>query len=202
MAEAAAARGLVVPLAMGEVVEASTTHIRAVARTAFEPPPFGSFVRSVAQGRTTYAVVSHAAHTPLDPSRRAVPLGRPWEELLREHPQIAELLVTEFDGLIVAYAVDGELYAWLPPTPPRVHDFVYACGDDEVASLTEDLSFVRTLAAGGSPLTDELVAAAIRCAAAVRDEPRAFLVRAGREVAALFRQDYERARSILRRCTV
>jgi hypothetical protein len=80
-----------------------------------------------------------------------------------------------------------------------VHDFALACTSREIVELTEDLSFIRTLGACGLPVAAELVAAAIRDASAQRDDRRAFLVRAGREVADLYRQDYEQASAIIRR---
>jgi hypothetical protein len=66
-------------------------------------------------------------------------------------------------------------------------------------ALTGDLSFIRTLASSGLQASGELIAAAIRFAADARPDRRAFLLRAGREVADLYRQDYDQARSILRR---
>jgi hypothetical protein len=188
---------------LGEIVEASTTVWRAVAPRTFEAPAFGSFVKTSDGSRTTYGVVSHVQHASIDPSRKAIPLGRSWEELEREQPQVRELLTTEFDAICVAFAEDGrDVLAYLPPIPPRVHDFVEACSPDEIVELTDDLSFVRTLGATGLPVVGELIAAAIRGAAAHRADTRAFLVRAGREVADLFRQDYEQASSIIRRIRV
>lgn len=187
------------PLAIGEIVEASTTRFRAVATEAFSPPAFGAFVRTASDDRTAYGVVCHVEHTSVDPSRRAMPLGRTWEELRREQPQVLELLTTEFDAITVAFADGGAVHPYLPPVPPRVHDFVGVCQPEEILALTEDLSFVRTLGSSGLAVAPELVAAAIRGAAEHRPDERAFLLRAGREVADLYRADYERACSILRR---
>lgn len=185
---------------IGEIVEASTTRFRAVAVEAFAPPAFGAFVRTASEGRTTYGVVCYVEHTSVDPTRRAVPLGRTWDELRREQPQVLELLTTEFDAISAAFAEDGgSVRPYLPPVPPRVHDFVGPCEAGEVRALTEDLSFVRTLGSSGLAVAPELVAAAIRGAAASREDEGAFLLRAGREVADLYRADYERACSILRR---
>jgi hypothetical protein len=188
---------------MGEIVEASTTVWRAVAPRTFEAPAFGSFVKTSDGSRTTYGVVAHVEHSSIDPSRKAIPLGRTWDELRREQPQVLELLTTEFDAICVAFAEEASgIRAYLPPLPPRVHDFVEACDAAEIVELTEDLSFVRTLGACGLPVVAELIAAAIRGAALHRTDERAFLVRAGREVADLFRQDYEQASSIIRRIRV
>jgi hypothetical protein len=185
---------------LGEIVEASTTRLRAVAPQTFAAPAFGSFVKTSDQKRTTFGVVAHVEHASIDPSRRAIPLGRSWDELEREQPQVLELLTTEFEAICVAFAeLDEPVRAYLPPSPPRVHDFVHACEPAEIIELTEDLTFIRTLGACGLPVAAELVAAAIRGAADHRADKRAFLVRAGREVADLYRQDYEQASSIIRR---
>jgi hypothetical protein len=188
---------------LGEIVEASTTVWRAVAPRTFEAPAFGSFVKTSDGSRTTYGVVSHVQHASIDPSRKAIPLGRSWDELMREQPQVRELLTTEFDAICVAFAEESDaIHAFLPPLPPRVHDFVEACTSDEVVELTEDRSFIRTLGASGLPVVGELIAAAIRAAAMHRPDQRAYLVSAGREVADLFRMDYELASSIIRRIRV
>ncbi|MEX2394211.1 MAG: hypothetical protein WD826_07005 [Actinomycetota bacterium] len=193
----------------GEIVEASTTRLRAVAPRAFEAPAFGSFVRTSDNARIVYGVVSHVEHASIDPSRRAIPLGRTWDELRREQPQVLELLTTEFEAICVAFAEpagwseatpsEARIHAYLPPIPPRIHDFVEPCAPDEINALTDDLSFIRTLGATGLPVVGELIAAAIRSAAVHRADTEGFRVRAGREVADLFRQDHELMLSIIRR---
>ncbi len=187
---------------LGEIVEASTTRLRAVAPRTFEAPAFGSFVRTTDGRRTTFGVVSHVEHASIDPSRRAIPLGRSWEELEREQPQVRELLTTEFEAICVAFEEGDGVHAFLPPLPPRVHDFVEACTPQEIVELTDDLGFVRTLGACGLPVVGELLAASIRAAAAHRSDPHGFVVRAGREVADLFRQDHEQAMAIIRRIRI
>lgn len=188
---------------LGEIVEASTTRLRAVAPRTFEAPAFGSFVKTTDGYRTTFGVVSHVEHASIDPSRRAIPLGRSWEELEREQPQVRELLTTEFEAICVAFSEgDQGVCAFLPPLPPRVHDFVEACGTDEITELTDDLGFIRTLGASGLAIVGELIAASIRSAAAHREDPHAFVVRAGREVADLFRMDHEQAMAVIRRIRV
>jgi hypothetical protein len=184
---------------IGEIVEASTTRFRAVASETFAPPAFGSFVKAISDGRTTFGVVAHVEHASVDPSRRAVPLGRTWEEIHRDHPQVLELLTTEFEAISVAFSEAGLMQAFLPPVPPRVHEFVDVCGVGEIRELTDDLTFVRTLGTCGLGVAGELVAAAIRGAAAAREGDRTFLLRAGREVADLYRQDYEQACAVIRR---
>jgi len=187
---------------LGEIVEASTTQFRAVATETFSPPAFGSFVRTTDGERTTYGVVAHVEHASVDPSRKAIPLGRTWEQLEREQPQVRELLTTEFQALCIAYRDgwhDGPVHHFLPPVPPRVHDFVDACEPPEIVELTDDLVFIRTLGASALLVAGELIAAAVRGAAEHHPDLNGFLVRAGREVADLYRGDYEQATAILRR---
>jgi hypothetical protein len=92
-----------------------------------------------------------------------------------------------------------------------VHDFVFEAGPDEVNTLTADFEFLRLLAHINSVPTDELIAAAIRQAARARstsdnefenvdnslsDE---YLVEAGRAISQLFRSDYDRMISIVKK---
>lgn len=153
-----------------------------------------------------YALVFAASTSSLEPNRRPSALGFADEdELSREQPQIFELLRTEFSGLLVAYSEgDGKpLRRHLPPRPPRIHSRVYPCDADEIRALTDDLSFLRVIllpsggALPGVP-ADELAAACLRQARDVSFDDRAFLLRAGKTLAALLAEDYDRLQAILR----
>ncbi len=153
----------------------------------------------------TFALVYDACTTSLEPSRRPSALGFADEDEIRsEQPQIFELLRTEFSGLLIAYA-PGEgkpLRRHLPPTPPRIHSRVYPCSPEEVRALTADLSFLRGVllpsggVLGGVP-TDDLAAACLRGAREAHPDDGAFLLRAGRALASLLAEDYERLQAIL-----
>ena len=154
----------------------------------------------------TYALVYGANTASLEPNRRPSALGFADEDELRaQQPQIFELLRTEFSGLLIAYSPgDGKsLRRHLPPKPPRIHSRVYLCDDGEVRALTEDLSFLRGLllpsggALGGVP-TDELVAACLRGAREAQVNDHAFLLRAGKTLATLLAEDYDRLQAILK----
>jgi hypothetical protein len=81
-----------------------------------------------------------------------------------------------------------------------VHYSVYECTDEELASFTETTDFFRTLLFAYQIPSDELLAATIRAAARARQaNERTYLVQAGREVAALLKDDYDRLTAILRR---
>jgi hypothetical protein len=184
---------------IGEVVAASTTRFRAVASVVFEPPRFGSFVKVSSANGLTYGVVSDVETASFDSSRRAMAFGMPWEQLVREQPQIVELLQTEFHTVVIGYGDGDSLHHYLPPYPPRLHDFVSRCAPTEVAALTNSLEFVRTLAGLRDAPVHELVAAAIREASLARGRDESFVNEAARAVAELFKDEYELAMSIVRR---
>ena len=184
---------------IGEVIQASTTRFRAIATKVFEPPRFGSFVKVSSTVGTVYGVVASVETASFDSARRAMAFGMPWEQLLREQPQLMELIQTEFETAVIGYGEDGSLHHYLPPYPPRLHDFARPCEPTEVAALTDSLEFVRTLAALRDAPVHELVAAAIREASLSRGRDDAFVADAARAVAELFKDDYDVAMSIVRR---
>ncbi|MCL5291600.1 MAG: hypothetical protein M1548_03600 [Actinobacteria bacterium] len=186
---------------IGEVIEASTTRFRAQREELDNPPAFGSFVK-VPSGPdiTSYAIVYNVYETSIDASRRPMAMGLTEEELKAQQPQIFEMIRLEFEAAIVGFKDQGgAVKAYLPPWPPRIHAFVGACGPEEVISLTEDLDFIRAINALPGLPTDELIAAAVRVAYQNRDCDAEFLVKAGQEIAIMLKEEYERARSILRR---
>ena len=184
---------------IGEVVQASTTRFRAIASKVFSPPRFGSFVKVTSADGQTYGVVAGVETASFDSARRAMAFGMPWEELIREQPQLMELIQTEFDAVVIGYGAGGSLHHFLPPYPPRLHDFVSPCTPTEVAALTDSLEFVRTIAAMRDAPVHELVSAAIREASLARGRDDTFLSEAARAVAELFKDDYDLAMSIVRR---
>lgn len=186
---------------IGEVIEASTTRFRAQREQLEGPPAFGSFVRvPFGEGITAYAIIYNVYETSLDPTRRPIALGLTEERLRVEQPQIYEMLRLEFEAAIVGFKdLGGAINAYLPPWPPRIHSFVEECSPDEVMALTEDLDFIRSVNALPGLPADELIAAAVRSAYRNRDCDQSFLIKAGQEIALMLKDEYERARSILRR---
>ena len=88
-------------------------------------------------------------------------------------------------------------YQHLPPRPPQVHQAVYQCDRAEVISFTEELDWLRTLLQVSGVPTESLAAAAIRDVYSLRDLDRDWLIRAGRMVSVLLKDDYDRLRMIL-----
>lgn len=188
---------------IAEVIEASTADFVAQAYTLNEAPAFGSFV-VVREGDTEIVgVVSQVTTGSIEPGRRPVPRGRneaTADDVYKHNPELPELLRTEFTSTIVGFRDGTAFRNYLPPCPPRIHAFVYPCPPKTVVAFTEALDFIRPLlSAQPGPLTDELVAAAIRQAGAARPDDYRFCVAAGKELACLLASDIPRLTGILRR---
>jgi hypothetical protein len=183
---------------IGEVIGSSNTEFIAESALLHDSPPFGSFIK-IQSRETIYAVVFNAYTHSLEPNRLAIAYHRSEQELRDEQPQIFELLKTKFEAVIIGYESDGVIRHHLPPQPPRLHSFVYACQPIEVRRLTSQFKFFRFLLGVEKAPRDELIAGAIRAANDVRKGERAFLVQAGKELLRLIGDDYEMLASILQR---
>ena len=102
------------------------------------------------------------------------------------------------DALPICLVENGVTHQYLPPRPPRVHSFVYACNSEETASFTSQLDLLRRLLNSGAPHSDEIVGACIRQAAPSHGEPAEFLALACRALAVELSADVARLNSILR----
>jgi hypothetical protein len=194
---------------IGEVIEATTTGFTAGAYELLAAPPFGALVRAQARsaGAAVYGLVYDIRTGSKEPGGRALVRGRTYSgrdlydaEIYHEHPDLAEVLQTEFSAITVGFVEDGDIFQFLPAQPPPVHYSVYECAGDELVRFTEQTDFFRTLLFAYQIPSDELLAAVIRAATRARiGDEHAYLVRAGREVASLLKDDYDRLTAILRR---
>jgi hypothetical protein len=148
-----------------------------------------------------YGVVCSAETTSIEPGRRPIARGREEaeeEDIYRSSPQLAKLLRTDFNALVVGHKEGQKLHHYLPPRPARIHSFVYLCDAEEVEKFSQSFDFLSILVGAGGQ-ADELIAASLRHAAAAHQDPRAFLVRAGKELAVLLGGETNRLNNILRR---
>lgn len=211
------------PRHLAEVIETSTSEYSA---QCLEPddlnfpamPPFGSWVRAADEdsGNQIYGVVYYATTAPIDSVHRARALGLSIAELRDQQPQIFAMLKTEFRVAIVGYvvgdvrelpddpreqmgqrAIVGRIFQHLPPRPPQIHQTVYGCATPEVMEFTDRLDFLRTLLQLSGTPTDSLLSATIREIYRLRGGDREWLVRAGRSLSVLLKDDYDRLRAIL-----
>jgi hypothetical protein len=185
---------------VGEVVEATSLSFVAQSYRLYGAPPLGAFVRT--DSPSIYGVVCMVSTEPLDSGRPVLARGEAAateDEVFRDNPQLSRLLTSRFDVLVAGFWEEGAVHQSLPPFPPRVHAFVYACCHTEIAQFTSRLHFLHLLLNSGTPAGDEVVAACLGAAAAGRADGREFLLRAGKALAAELAGDVPRLNAVLRR---
>ena len=167
----------------------------------YQAPPLGSLVKTIDESVALYGIVYYATTASLEPGRRPIARGKDEtseEEIYRSSPQLLKLLRTEFTSLVVGYRENEKLYRYLSPKPARIHGFVYLCPPDDVMEFSQSFSFLNILINTHLPVSaEELVAASLRQMSQVYEDPHAFLVAAGKELAILVSGDFNRLKSIL-----
>ena len=188
---------------VGEVIAASTTDFTAQCYELYRSPPLGSLVKTGDEPVELYGIVGHATTGSLEPGRRPIARGQDEaseEAVYRASPQLAKLLKSEFSALVVGHREGNKLYHYLPPRPARIHGFVYRCRPEEVRELSQSFDFLNMLVNTNLPVSvDELMAAALRQMSQAHEDPRAFLVAAGRELAVLLSGQFNQLKAILGR---
>jgi hypothetical protein len=193
------------PTKIGEVIEASTGQFVAECYELHTPPPLGSLVKTSDGDIEIYGVVCNAATESIEPNRRPIARGKEEateEGIYRQNPQLSKLLRTTFDTLVIGHGVGAQRAVplhYLPPRPSHVHSFVCLCEQDEVCRFTQSLDFLPILLGTRVGAVDEIVSACLRQASCAHDDQRAFLVKAGKELAILLGGELNRLNAILRR---
>ena len=200
------------PDRIAEVIETTTVEILA---QCLEPedlsfpivPPFGSWVKSRDEesGNKVLGVVTYVKTSPIDSVHRARALGLSLEELREQQPQIFAMLKTEFRVALLGFQTPsrnngstvGRIFQYLPPRPPQIHQAVYRCSPEEVVAFSEELGFLRSLLQVKNIPVEALVSASLREIYRLRQGDRPWLVRAGRELSLLLKDDYDTLRYIL-----
>jgi len=184
---------------IAEVIAASTAQFDAQCYELYGLPPLGSLVMT----GDIYGIVAGAKTESLEPGRKPIARGRDEaseEAVYESSPQLAKLLRSEFTAVVVGHQDEDKLYQYLPPQPARIHGFVYLCQADEVKTFSGSLDFLNILTNAALPVsTEELIAAALRQMSKAQEDSRAFLVAAGKELAALLTGDFPRLKNILGR---
>lgn len=193
---------------IGEVISATTSEFLAQclkpeteALTLPQAPPFGSFVKVECEELklSVLGVVYNVQTGSIDSVHHPTALNLTRQELREQQPQIFDLLKTDFSTIIIGYKNLNKIFEYLPPHPPQIHDFVYICSKEEVKQITENLIFLRTILNTGNAPIEELVSACLRHANIVRDFDRLFMLKAGRELSNLLKDNYDRLNSIINR---
>lgn len=190
------------PTKIGEVIETNTTSFVAECYRLHTPPPLGSLVSTVEGELVIFGIVYNTVTESSDPGRRVVARGRDFsdvEDIYREHPQISKLLRTTFNSLLIGHQEKEHVRYYLPPYPPRVHNFVFLCDHDQILQFTQSLDFLSSLLAMRQAIIDEAICAFIRQSANVHDDRSSFLVKSGKQLATLLSGELSRLNTILRR---
>ncbi len=187
---------------IAEVIEAGTTQFTAQCYELYpskEGPPLGSLVRTGA----IYGIVAHAETAGIEPGRRPIARGREEaseEAVFASSPQLSKLLRSDFTAAVVGFRDDAKILQYLPPQPARIHGFVYLCQPDEVKEFSQNLDFLSILINAALPIpAEELIGAVLRQMGLAQDDPRAFLVAAGKALANILSNDFLRLKNILGR---
>ncbi|OGO01024.1 MAG: hypothetical protein A2Y90_05445, partial [Chloroflexi bacterium RBG_13_52_12] len=145
----------------------------------------------------------HAETAGLDTGRKPIARGKDEaseEDVYQSSPQLLKLLRSEFTAAVVGYKANDKLYQYLPPQPARIHGFVYLCQPDEIKEFSRSYGFLNILINAALPVPpEELISSALRQMSRAQDDPRAFLVAAGKELANLLSADFIRLKNILGR---
>ena len=191
---------------LAEVIASNTRFFRAELGKEEMPPAIGTWLQcAMPEGGAILGVVSQVEQGSIEPNRQTVALGKTREELQMEFPQIAVLLRTTVDVLVLACITEtGNVIQGLPPRPARLHEFVLECAPEVLKKIGAPFDFLRILisyAESSIPVDDMVVNMLrhIRAAYPQPEEGRAQLVQAGRVLGRLLRDDHERLQSILRR---
>ncbi len=187
---------------IGEIIETSSTNIVAESEAINQAPPLGSLCQvEVSEGRTIFAVVAFGRTGGLDPSRRAVKRGNGEisdAAIYDHHPELKRILRTEFSAVLVGWAEGHRIWQRLPAQPPPLHYSVRLCDGETVARFSDQLAYFRLLLAGQGELpAEQLLAANVRELYRARGHDLPWLERAGKEIASLLKNDYERLMGVL-----
>lgn len=147
-----------------------------------------------------YAIVCQASTGPVDTSRRLRAFWKDDEQMAEEHPELSEwLLVTHFQAVVIGHSLNGPVQQLLPPQPPKLFSHVRTCSDEEIRQITGKMDFLRTLVNSRTAPAEEVIAACILRSYDAYGSDFDFLVAAGKELASLMKDDYDRLQAIIRR---
>lgn len=187
---------------IGRVTRCSTRgFVGAVRLPEPEWPVFGTFCRAEAQqGRSQVIGLIYDLSIEDDELARQLAASEAIRPEQLADGQVNRQVPVEYRALAVGYLNGGGFTQSLPPQPPLTLAPVHRLSDEQVRTFTERLDFLPLMLNVPEIPVDDLMAAAIKSAAAVRPESerRGYLVRAAAEVARLLGRDLTRLESLLR----
>ncbi len=188
---------------IGRVLRASTVGFACGTRShEMELPSFGAFVMTRHHNGYDVDVMGliYAIRIDDDPLVRQLIMANNINNATIRDQRENRMVPVEISVVHVGYRINGDSFHNLPPRPPISLDPVYMCDDQCVRSFTQTFDFFRLVLNTSEVPNEELMAAAIKHAAAARParEQRDFLVSAGRRLAQLLSYDLPRLNHLLR----
>jgi len=192
---------------IAEVIQSSTQRVVAQCTQRKDrppialPPPFGSLVLIEGEPETV-GVVCSITTSGYDPARRPTALELPLNKLYEEYPELPELLVTEIEAIPIACAAEAGFIQGTPPTPPPLHAGVHPFPASRLGALVDDLHFLRLIYDASTATGEELLVQTLRqmfLQAPSLQTRQEWLLRVGKELARVSKEDYDRLRYILER---
>jgi hypothetical protein len=185
----------------GEIIAAGTAVFTAQCYELHRFPPLGGLVKTRDGDIDIFAFVCSAGTQSIEPGRRPIARGRDEaseEAVFTSSPQLEKLLRSEFSALVAGHREGDKLRQYLPPRPARIHSFVYECDAAEVREFGRSPGFLPVLLSAKLDIPgDELLAACLRRMSPAQEDPNAFLVAAGKQLASLLADDLARLMTIL-----
>jgi hypothetical protein len=189
---------------VGEVIEAGTAGFTAQCYELYGSPALGSLVKTRGDlQEDIYGVVYNSSTAGIEPGRRPIARGKDEaneDEVYRSSPQLFKLLKSDFNVLITGFKKGERVFQYLPSKPAHIHSFVYLCSGEEIQEYSRSFDFLNILLKARPDIpVEELVGAVLRQMSQVQgDQKQAFLVSAGKELAALLSKDYGQLKAILK----
>lgn len=194
---------------IGEIIESSTLSYTAGTYTLLAAPAFGALVLADTTDPQVqiYGVVTDVRTMSREPGGRAIVRGQSYagrelynEQIYQAHPDLKEVLQTEFSVYVLGYRRGTTFVPRIPPQPAPVHYSVGSADVDAIRGFAEDLGYLRMLIMAAHLPADELIVALVRtCMEVHPDGAHTYAVRVGRALTTVLRDDFDRARQILTR---
>lgn len=188
--------------AIGRVTRCSTRgFVGAVRLPEPEWPVFGTFCRAEAQqGHSRVIGLIYDLSIEDDELARQLAATESLSLEQLADSQVNRQVPVEYRALAVGYRNGERFVQSLPPQPPLTLTPIYRLSDADVRKFTAQLEFLKLVVAIQEIPVDDLLAAALRTAAAARPESerRAYLLEAAAECARLVGRDLTRLESLVR----
>jgi hypothetical protein len=187
---------------VAEVIAAGTNDFTAECYELYNIPSFGSLVKIINPPVEIIGVVCQATTAGIEPGRRPIARGKDEateEAVYQTSPQLAKLLRSEFQALVIGHRKDAKIYQYLPPKPARIHSFVLTYSPEEIKEFSQSLEFLNLLTTNNQIPQEELIAATLREMSRAQTDPPSFLVASGKKLTTLLSGDYQRLKAILGR---